>query len=99
MRTVAARTRHTHGANVKQQDLFDIKGNVAFVTGAASGLGLAYAEVMAENGARVVLADIHAAALDKATERLAAAGCAVEPALVDIGDSDEIGRASCRERV
>jgi len=75
---------------VKQQDLFDIKGNVAFVTGAASGLGLAYAEVMAENGARVVLADIHAAALDKATERLAAAGCAVEPALVDIGDSDAL---------
>ena len=38
--------------------LFNIKGHVAFVTGAASGLGLAYAEVMAENGAKVVLADI-----------------------------------------
>ena len=40
---------------MKQEQLFNIKGHIAFVTGAASGLGLAYAEVMAENGAQVVL--------------------------------------------
>ena len=71
---------------MKQQDLFNINGHVAFVTGAASGLGLAYAEVMAQNGAKVVLADVDKAGLDKATARLASAGCAVEPAVVDIAD-------------
>src|SRR5215470_3570969 len=74
------------GARVKQQDLFNVNGHVALVTGAASGLGLAFAEVMAENGARVVLADVDVAGLERATARLTSAGCAVEPAVVDIGD-------------
>ena len=38
---------------MKQAELFNVKDHVAFVTGAASGLGLAFAEVMAENGAKV----------------------------------------------
>jgi NAD(P)-dependent dehydrogenase (short-subunit alcohol dehydrogenase family) len=75
---------------VKQQDLFNVKGHVAFVTGAASGLGLAFAEVMAENGAHVVLADVDAAGLERATSRLASAGCAVEAAVVDISDSEAL---------
>ena len=41
-------------------DRFDIKGRSAFVTGAASGIGLAYAEAMAEAGASVTLTDIDA---------------------------------------
>jgi NAD(P)-dependent dehydrogenase (short-subunit alcohol dehydrogenase family) len=72
---------------VKQSELFNINGHVGFVTGAASGLGLACAEVMAENGATVVLADIDAIALDKATTRLSAMGCIIEPAVLDISDS------------
>lgn len=35
---------------MKQAELFNITGHIAFITGAASGLRLAYAEVMAENG-------------------------------------------------
>ena len=50
---------------MKQAELFNVKGHVAFVTGAASGLGLAYAEVMAENGATVVMADINDAELER----------------------------------
>jgi NAD(P)-dependent dehydrogenase (short-subunit alcohol dehydrogenase family) len=45
--------------------MFDVRDRVAFVTGAASGLGLAYAEVMAENGARVVLSDIDGAGAER----------------------------------
>jgi hypothetical protein len=37
--------------------LFDLAGHVAFVTGAASGLGLAFGEVLAEYGAHVVMTD------------------------------------------
>jgi NAD(P)-dependent dehydrogenase (short-subunit alcohol dehydrogenase family) len=78
---------------MKQAQLFDIAGHVALVTGAASGLGLAFAEVMAENGAKVVLADLDAAALARATSRLRAAGCAVEEAVVDIVDSEALRAA------
>jgi NAD(P)-dependent dehydrogenase (short-subunit alcohol dehydrogenase family) len=78
---------------VKPADLFSIKGHVAFVTGAASGLGLAYAEVMAENGARVVLADIDAAGLEKVHARLRSAGCDVEQAVLDIGDTEALRAA------
>lgn len=78
---------------MKQEQLFNIKGHVAFVTGAASGLGLAFAEVMAENGARVVLADVDAAGLERATSRLTSLGCTVEQAIVDIGDREMLRAA------
>ena len=44
------------------------------VTGAASGLGLAMAEVMADAGARVTLADLEPKRLEEETARLADAG-------------------------
>jgi NAD(P)-dependent dehydrogenase (short-subunit alcohol dehydrogenase family) len=72
---------------VKISALFDIAGHVAFVTGAANGLGLAYAQVMAENGATVVMADVDAAALAQAAANLRAAGCKVEAASLDIADT------------
>jgi len=75
---------------MKLADLFNVEGHVALVTGAASGLGLAFAEVMADNGATVVLTDIDAGGLDKATARLRAAGCNVEQAVVDISDTETL---------
>ena len=51
--------------------LFDVVGLGAVVTGAASGLGLAVAEVLASCGARVTLADADAGAVQKATAGLA----------------------------
>jgi NAD(P)-dependent dehydrogenase (short-subunit alcohol dehydrogenase family) len=79
--------------SVKQADLFDVRGHVALVTGAASGLGLAFAEVMAANGATTVLTDIDEAGLDRATGRLRTAGCAVEQAVVDIADTEALRAA------
>lgn len=78
---------------MKQAELFDIGGHVAFVTGAASGLGLAYAEVMAENGAITVLADRDAAGLDAAIARLRASGCKVEAAPIDVADTEALRAA------
>ncbi|MEX2126678.1 MAG: SDR family NAD(P)-dependent oxidoreductase [Xanthobacteraceae bacterium] len=78
---------------MKQAELFNIEGHVAFVTGAASGLGLAYAEVMAENGAKVILTDADAAGLEKATSRLKAAGCEVEHTVFDVADSKALQAA------
>jgi NAD(P)-dependent dehydrogenase (short-subunit alcohol dehydrogenase family) len=66
--------------------MFEVRDRVAFVTGAASGLGLAYAEVMAENGARVVLSDIDGAGAERESARLRAAGHAAEALTLDVAD-------------
>jgi NAD(P)-dependent dehydrogenase (short-subunit alcohol dehydrogenase family) len=78
---------------MKQTELFDIRDHVAFITGAASGLGRAYAEVMAQNGAKTVLADMDAAGLEKVAATLKSAGCEVEQAVLDIGDTDALRAA------
>jgi NAD(P)-dependent dehydrogenase (short-subunit alcohol dehydrogenase family) len=72
---------------MKQADLFDVRGHTAFVTGAASGLGLAFAEVMAMNGARVILSDADSGNLDKVLSRLRGAGCDVEGTVLDVADT------------
>lgn len=66
--------------------LFDVRGNIAFVTGAASGLGFAFAHVLAENGAHVVMADIDAATLAEKEAQLVAEGGSVEAVTVDVAD-------------
>jgi len=65
---------------------FDISGRSAIVTGAASGIGLAYAEAMAEAGATVTLTDIDAAGLQRETERLLGLGFLVRSAELDVSD-------------
>ncbi len=52
----------------------DLRGYVAIVTGAASGLGYASAKALAVAGARVVLNDVDKAAVERAVERLGADG-------------------------
>lgn len=72
---------------MKSSELFDVREHVAFVTGAASGLGLAFAEVMAENGAKVMLSDVDPAGLDKVVTRLRAAGGDVDGTVLDVVDT------------
>ena len=48
----------------------DLAGKVAFVTGAASGIGLGIATALAQVGVKVVLCDIEDAAREKAVEEL-----------------------------
>ena len=67
-------------------DRFDIAGNVALVTGAASGIGLAIAETMAEAGAKVALLDIDGAALAAAADRLRGQGADAIARPVDVTD-------------
>ena len=58
------------------EDLFDVRGQVALVTGGASGLGYAFASILAEAGANVVIADWDEQALKPAVESLAEAATA-----------------------
>ncbi len=52
----------------------DLVGRTAVVTGAASGMGLAFAEAFLEEGMMVVAADVEAPALDEAATRLSDLG-------------------------
>lgn len=70
--------------------LFDIEGHVAMVTGAGSGIGLAYAEVLAENGAKVLLTGKTPERLEAAVSRLRGMGCDVDCAVLDIADTDRL---------
>ena len=78
---------------MKAERLFDVTGQVAFVTGAASGLGLAMAEVMAVNGARVTLLDKDNAALEAAVGHLRRDGQDVTGITVDVADLDLLRQA------
>lgn len=71
---------------MKYPPLFDLSGKVVLVTGAASGLGSAIAEAMAEAGADVVLADVDEAGLNQTVKRVEAQGRRVLSALCDITD-------------
>ncbi|MCR5856767.1 SDR family NAD(P)-dependent oxidoreductase [Mesorhizobium sp. J428] len=73
---------------------FSMAGKVAMVTGAASGLGLAIAEVLAEAGAHVALADIDREGLDRAVGAIAAAGGRAEPVQLDVSDRGAIRQAT-----
>jgi 3-oxoacyl-[acyl-carrier protein] reductase len=58
---------------MKASDLFDLTGRVALVTGASSGLGVRFAQVLAANGAAVAL-------VARRAERLAAVQAEIERA-------------------
>jgi NAD(P)-dependent dehydrogenase (short-subunit alcohol dehydrogenase family) len=64
------------------------RGQVAVVTGAASGIGYALAEGFARQGLDIVLADIERGALDAAAERIAQHG--VETLAVETDVSREV---------
>lgn len=70
--------------------LFDVRGARAVVTGAASGLGFAFAEVLADCGARVTLADIDSELLAQATQTLADSGGDVRSFEVDVSDAGRV---------
>ncbi|MCA9858580.1 MAG: glucose 1-dehydrogenase [Thermomicrobiales bacterium] len=68
---------------------YDFTGQVALVTGAGSGMGLATAQAFAEAGAAVVLADIDEAAVRAAAEKLSAAGHRAIGVRCDVSDEDQ----------
>jgi len=78
---------------LKSQDLFDVTGLATIVTGGASGIGLAYAQVMATNGAAVTLIDRDAQALVAATKQLSSGGNQVRGETADVTDKAALRRA------
>src|SRR5688572_28997565 len=69
---------------------YDFTGQVALVTGASSGTGLATAQAFAEAGAAVVLGDINAGALRAATGDLTAAGHQALGVTCDVSSEEQV---------
>lgn len=64
------------------------EGKAAIVTGAAGGIGEAYAEALVAEGASVVVADLDTDGAGRVAHRLAASGAAATAVTVDVSDPD-----------
>src|SRR6478609_6799069 len=70
-------------------DMFRLDGKVAIVTGASSGLGVAFAQGLAEAGADMVLGARRADRLEQTAELVRDAGRRVLTVATDVADPDQ----------
>jgi NAD(P)-dependent dehydrogenase (short-subunit alcohol dehydrogenase family) len=70
--------------------VYDFHGQVALVTGAGGGIGLATASAFAEAGASVIMADRNAALLEEASSALRSAGHEVLAVTCDVRDRNQV---------
>jgi NAD(P)-dependent dehydrogenase (short-subunit alcohol dehydrogenase family) len=75
-----------------------LRDKVAFITGAASGIGLGIARACLDAGMKVVVADVRAGALESATASLAANGGDVLPLALDVTDRNQWRASADRVR-
>jgi NAD(P)-dependent dehydrogenase (short-subunit alcohol dehydrogenase family) len=69
-----------------------LAGKTAVITGAASGMGRAFAERFADAGMNIVLADVEVPRLDEATAGVQARGVAALAVPTDVSDADAVDR-------
>jgi NAD(P)-dependent dehydrogenase (short-subunit alcohol dehydrogenase family) len=70
--------------------IYDFKGQVALVTGAAKGMGLATARMFAQSGASVVLADLDGNLVSKEAERIVVEGGTAIGVACDVADEAQV---------
>lgn len=71
-------------------EVFGLEGRVAVVTGAASGIGRAVAEVFAQAGARLVLGDLDAAGAEQVAKGIRESGGGAVAQRVDVSQRSEV---------
>ena len=76
------------------QQLFDLHGRTAVVTGGSRGLGLQIAEALGEAGARLLLVSRKAGDLEEAAAQLQTRGIAADWVAADASQPDEVRRVA-----
>jgi NAD(P)-dependent dehydrogenase (short-subunit alcohol dehydrogenase family) len=71
---------------VNANELFDLTGKVAIITGGAGSIGVVYGRALCDAGASVVLADVNQAAAEREAAKLTADGFAAVGVAVDVTD-------------
>lgn len=67
-----------------------IRGRVALITGAASGMGEATSYLFADEGARLGLVDLNSAPLSRVVDKIRSAGHQVDGAPLDVSNRDAV---------
>jgi 3-oxoacyl-[acyl-carrier protein] reductase len=78
---------------MKAADLFDLKGRVALVTGASSGLGVQFSRALADNGAAVALVARRADRLESLKDEIEGTGGKAIAIEADVTDRAAMSRA------
>jgi NAD(P)-dependent dehydrogenase (short-subunit alcohol dehydrogenase family) len=77
---------------VKEEFVLSFENNVALVTGAGSGMGLATAKAFAEAGASVALVDNNEESVRSAAKELVSAGHKTLAIRCDVANEHQVGR-------
>ena len=80
--------KHASLATMKIQNLFDLSGKVAVVTGSTKGIGRAIAEAFAHHGAKVVISGRDPKTCDETAQSIQASGGTATGIACDISDAD-----------
>lgn len=74
------------------RDIRSVRGLTVLITGAASGMGRATAELFAAEGANVVVTDLNAGGVESVTNGIAALGQSARGWVLDVADGEAISR-------
>ena len=69
---------------------FVLMANIAFITGAGSGIGEAIARLFAQQGAQVIIADLQSDAAERVTNSIIESGGVAYALLLDVADEIQV---------
>lgn len=81
------------------QELLNLSGKTAIVTGGAKGIGYGISYRLAEAGAKVLIADMDGEAAQKTVDEFAAKGWTAQAVIVDVSSEEDVQRmiSTCKE--
>src|SRR6056297_2771698 len=74
------------------QELFDLNGKVALITGGTHGIGMAIGKMLGNAGAKICVNDISTEKLESAKKEYADAGIDVYSLVFDVTDEADVDR-------
>lgn len=86
-------------SSIPVDNLLDLSGKAAIVTGGAKGIGLGISYRLAEAGAKVLIADLDEEAAEQATQELTAKGWTAHALKVDVASENDVQQMvnTCKE--